>query len=177
MFDFDVKDLNPDEVQKQIDSVGTLPVGKYIVELANHIAKDVGDKKVDELSFEVIHGPCIGRKVKAALFQSGNTEKTTVDARNQCIRFGMVLGLLAVVPNKKKEGKKDYKYLKQSFEECVGNRAVVQVVHKKSEKDGQEYANVGYFKIWSLDDEEVKDVVKGFNESGTEEEEEEAVNV
>lgn len=179
MFDFEIKDRDPDKDAKDIESGGLLPTGKYIVELANHIAKEVNGKKVDELSFEVVEGKFKGRKVKADLFHEGSDAEKTTKMQNQCIHFGLKLGLLGVV---EKKGKKTYKYLKDSFEDCAGTQVVVNVTHNSHpDNKDQKFAKVGFFGIYSLEDKEAKELLKQFNRSGEqvdrEEEDEEAVNV
>lgn len=177
MFDFEIKDRDPDKDAKDIESGGLLPTGDYLVELANHIAKEVNGKKVDELSFEVTEGPFKGRKVKADLFHEGSDAEKTEKMRNQCIHFGLKLGLLEVV---EKKGKKSYKYLKQNFEECVGIQAVVTVAHNSHpDNKDQKFAKVGFFGIHSLEDKKGKELLKKLNLSSSHgvEEEDEAVNV
>lgn len=124
--------------------------GRYHVLVKEAQEKSAEDLKADQdkvvIEFEVLAGTVPGQEGLTT------TEFFTISekALPRLKRFALCVGLI-----KPGEPERDVQ-----FEECVGRDLVIELIEKKSNKDGKTYINIDYMGMWSTGNKEVQDVPK-----------------
>lgn len=159
--DLDLGEYNPAAVEKELETGGKLPPGKYHVRLASTEDKAwrSGDRFHD-LKFTILAGPHAGQTHRESLngFTPGTTDDKKKSANNRYLLFASRLGLYDTAGGK-------YRLLKaktpHEFSGCVGAEVIIEINHRSDKDDPtKKYAQITFAGIYSLTDPKVKDVAR-----------------
>lgn len=165
MLDFELGDVNPNDVEGIAGSDGLIPKGKYHVRLdgaSDRMSKQPGGGMGSDLEYKILAGPCAGQTIKDTVWHphENQEEDRAKKTKNRFALFAHRLGLVAFNPQSKKY---ELANGKNSFGDVLGAEAVIEVTHRTYKRDdgGTGTAiNVTFGGIWSVDDKAVKDVPK-----------------
>ncbi len=152
--------VDPDEIDKEMDANNCIPAGKYVFELTGTkpVKANTGSLG-QELEFTAVGGPYDGKVIKDTLWKSDNER-----VKNRIRYFGRRLGLLVKIEDK--DGKR-YQYAegKTDLSDCLHARVVLELEIEEQEnketKKTYEKNKIKWSGIWTLDDPAVADVVSG----------------
>lgn len=155
MFDFDLDQIDGQQIDTFQQSGGRVPDGKYHVRLDGvKPGTTPNGKEYQELTLVIVGGPHAGNEIRETLWASDKPAGV-----KRLVLFGSKLGLLVRGEGgkfKKAEGK-------YSLGDCLGAEVVVEVKAEdwaKGDKRGTRLA-VTFAGIWSVNDPAVKSVAKG----------------
>lgn len=161
--DLDLGEYSPEAVEKEMETGGRLPPGKYHVELirvGETTATQRGIMQIP-LTFRVLAGPCQGQTHTERLndFVNGTNEDAKKKSNNRYLLFGSRLGLVSTAGGK-------YAKVKAGWVDCVGADCVIEIKHEPKKINnvvvpGEFYANVTFGGVYNLTDPKVKDVPRG----------------
>ena len=165
-----------EDVESAAANAGELPPGKYHVRLEGAQNKSVNDKPLWDMSFVVIAGGCVGRKVRYSLWlgvsetdKEGNSkpaEKLEADKKRVRDEFWHAAGVLGLaVKTSGANGKSVYKRApgKRDFRDVLGADCVVETTvrsYKDASGNDKRNAEVKMFGIFTTNDAKAKDVSK-----------------
>lgn len=154
--DMDLGEYNPAAVEKDMETGGKLPPGKYHVTLSSVGELTATQKGVMQvpLKFTVLAGPNKGQTHTERLndFVNGATEDNKKKSNNRFLLFGSRLGLFDTTGGK-------YRRVKAAWSDCCGAECVIEIKHEpKKDNPSVVYANITFGGIFSLTDPKVKGV-------------------
>jgi hypothetical protein len=127
MFDnINLEELDADKIEKDIESGGIVPAGKYHSRLIGYAPKERDNGVAHELTFQIASGEFAGREIKHTIYPAKNHDGAQ-RVQNVVIRFSHVLGLLRKVTE---NGKSRYVEIVKgnTFVDCLGREAVIDVI-------------------------------------------------
>jgi len=156
---------NWQEDDKGIALGSVIPEGKYHARLVHAAERQAGGYTIDELKFEILHGPYKGKVIEDDLFHTGTDAQKTEKAKLKRRSYYHRLGLLT---KSEVNGEKKYTLTpgKNHIRDCLDVQVIIDVVaQEESWEDKKTGANrkmmknkLSYFGIYKLDDPKVKDV-------------------
>ena len=154
--DMDLGEYNPAAVEKDMETGGKLPPGKYHVTLSSVGELTATQKGVMQvpLKFTVLAGPEKGRTITENLnaFRPNAHDDRDKKSNNRYLLFASRLGELSTAGGK-------YSRLKPNLAACVGAEVVVEIVHQpKKDQPTIVYANISFGGIYSVTDPKLKGV-------------------
>lgn len=167
--DLGLDTANWDNDDKGIALAGAIPESKYHARLVHVAERMAGEYTIDELKFEILHGPYAGKLIEEDLFHTGKDAEKTEKAKVRRRTYYHRLGLLEKT---EVNGEKKYTLAdgKQHLRDCLGNECIIDVKVADEEfevkKDGVgtgvrrkiKKNKLAYIGVYKLDDPEVKAV-------------------
>ena len=163
--DDELSNLNPDQVEKDVELGGVIPEGKYHALLTGVCKKDAkSGSEGTEFEFHILAGPFKGQIIKDAIWKTDKAK-----GKNRILLFAHRLGLLA---SKDVNGKKQYVPAegKADWPDCRLTACIIDVIieeyemtdkvtQKPNGKKGK--ANrLAFEGVLTLDDPRCKDVIR-----------------
>jgi len=125
--DFDLESLDAEKIEKDIESGGVIPAGKYNSKLVGYVPKERDNGMAHELTFQIVEGEYAGREVKHTLYPSTKSGDAAQRAKNVVIHFSRCLGLIHKVTV---NGKQKYEEVHKghTFGDRLGQSCVIEVI-------------------------------------------------
>lgn len=154
-----------DDDDRDLKLAGAIPEGRYHARLTSAAEKAAGEFVLDELKFEILHGPYKGKVIEEDLFHSGKDDDKTKKAKVKRRTYYHRLGLLT---KSEVNGEKKYALApgKHHIRDCIGAEVIIDVKvadekwtdKKTGEAKSMKKNRLAYIGVFKLDDPEVANV-------------------